>query len=150
MCWKWTTYEQELYAMIWVVGPWEHYLIQQDFILYSDTILLNTLTSIRCWMIFTLNGMSFYKSSSTYSTKTSRKANIVAEALSRKSTLLTILQLNLMDFDHWKGMYATNRIYQPYRTIVCSTMRLRTTTSYKDSILKASNFVFQEPPWGIT
>lgn len=33
---KWTTYELEFYDVIRSLKHWEHYLIQQEFVLYSD------------------------------------------------------------------------------------------------------------------
>lgn len=33
---KWTAYEHELYAVIWALGHWEHYLVQKYFIFKSD------------------------------------------------------------------------------------------------------------------
>jgi hypothetical protein len=33
---KWTTYEPEFYVVIQALKHWEHYLIQQEFVLYSD------------------------------------------------------------------------------------------------------------------
>jgi hypothetical protein len=33
---KWSTYKQELYAILRALKVWEHYLIQREFILYTD------------------------------------------------------------------------------------------------------------------
>jgi hypothetical protein len=33
---KWSTYELELYAILRALKVWEHYLIQREFILYTD------------------------------------------------------------------------------------------------------------------
>jgi hypothetical protein len=33
---KWSTYEQELYAILRALKVWEYYLIQREFILYTD------------------------------------------------------------------------------------------------------------------
>lgn len=33
---KWSTYEQELYVVIQAHKQWEHYLLYQEFILFSD------------------------------------------------------------------------------------------------------------------
>jgi hypothetical protein len=33
---KWTTYELEFYAVIQALKHWEHYLIHQEFVMYSD------------------------------------------------------------------------------------------------------------------
>lgn len=33
---KWSTYEHELYPVIQAMKKWEHYLIQREFVVYSD------------------------------------------------------------------------------------------------------------------
>ena len=33
---KWSTYELELYALVWTLKHWEHYLVQREFVLYID------------------------------------------------------------------------------------------------------------------
>ncbi|GKB39958.1 reverse mRNAase [Tanacetum coccineum] len=33
---KWSTYEQELYAVVQAIKKWEHYLIQREFVVNSD------------------------------------------------------------------------------------------------------------------
>lgn len=33
---KWSTYEQELYAIVQAMKKWDQYLIQQEFVVYSD------------------------------------------------------------------------------------------------------------------
>ena len=40
---KWSTYEQELYSLIRALKIWEHYLLGQEFILFSDHLSLKYL-----------------------------------------------------------------------------------------------------------
>jgi len=36
---KWSTYDQEFYAVFRALRQWEHYLIHREFILFTDTRL---------------------------------------------------------------------------------------------------------------
>ena len=38
---KWTTYELEFYAVVRALHTWEHYLIQMEFMLYTDHQLIS-------------------------------------------------------------------------------------------------------------
>ena len=42
---KWSTYEQELFAIVRMFKKWEHFLLQQEFILHSDHHALKFLQS---------------------------------------------------------------------------------------------------------
>ena len=33
---KWSAYELEFFAVVWTLRHWEHYLIQREFVLYTD------------------------------------------------------------------------------------------------------------------
>ncbi|PKU86846.1 putative mitochondrial protein [Dendrobium catenatum] len=102
---KWSTYEQELYAVVRALKQWEHYLLHQDFILCSDhqsLQYLNTQKNINRmharWIIF-LQKFSFvlkHKSGSQ---------NRVADALSRRSALITKLQTELTGLESLKDLY---------------------------------------------
>ena len=42
---KWTTYEQELFAVIQALKHWEHYLLHAEFVLHTDNQALTFLHS---------------------------------------------------------------------------------------------------------
>ncbi|GJV18932.1 transposon ty3-I gag-pol polyprotein [Tanacetum coccineum] len=69
---KWSTYEQELYAVVQAIKKWEHYLIQREFVHKSGA------------------------------------SNKVADALSRKTTLLVTISNEVVGFDSIKELYASD------------------------------------------
>ncbi|KAK4855310.1 hypothetical protein QYF36_005902 [Acer negundo] len=75
---KWSTYDQEFYAIVRALKNWEHYLIQCKFILYTDHQALKYLNSQR---------------------------NLI-DALSRRASLLVTMQQKIIGFEFLKELYS--------------------------------------------
>ena len=105
---KWTTYEQELFVIVQSLKHWEHYLLHAEFILHTDNqplIFLHSQKSLNRlharWAIF-LQRFTFVIQHKV------GKTNRAADALSRQSTLLTVLHHEVIGFEEMKSQYATD------------------------------------------
>ncbi|GJZ02551.1 RNA-directed DNA polymerase [Tanacetum coccineum] len=76
---KYSTYDKEFYAIIHSLEYWHHYLVSKDFILYSDHEALN---------------FSIKHKAGTL--------NKVADALSRRQALLSVMQVQTVGFKIFK------------------------------------------------
>ncbi|KAI0495130.1 hypothetical protein KFK09_025277 [Dendrobium nobile] len=106
---RWSVYEQELYAVIRALKQWEHYLLHQDFILCSDHKALqyiNTQKNINRmharWILF-LQKFTFVLKHK------SGTQNRVADALSRRSALITRLQTDFSGLDLIQDLYREDK-----------------------------------------
>ena len=100
---KWTTYKQELFAIVQSMKHWEHYLLHADFILHIDNQALTVLHSQNSlnrlhaqWAIF-LQRFTFVIQHKA------GKTNCVADALSPRSTLLIVLHHEVIGFEEMKS-----------------------------------------------
>lgn len=103
---KWSTYEQELYAIVRAFKHWEHYLLQSELVLHSDHQALTFINSqknlsrMHAWWVLFLQKFSY-----VFEHRASQ-CNTVADALSRKHSLLITLHAELISFDSLKDHFA--------------------------------------------
>ena len=102
---NYSTYDKEFYAMVRALEHWMHYLKIQPFVLHSDHESLEYINGQKKlsprhakWVEFmqTFNFVAKYKTG---------KTNIVADALSRKNHLLSILEAKILGFEMIKPLY---------------------------------------------
>ena len=105
---NYSTYDKELYALVRTLQTWQHYLWHREFIIHSDHEALKhirTQTNLnRChdkWVEFIESFPYIIK-------QKSGKENVIADALSRRYTLLNQLDYKIFRLETIKDQYATD------------------------------------------
>ncbi|GJT73641.1 transposon ty3-I gag-pol polyprotein [Tanacetum coccineum] len=104
----WSTYEQELYVVVQAMKKWEHYLIQREFVVYSDHQYLKYFQTQRHLNKIHARWASFLEKFNYVIKHKSGANNKVVDALSRKTTLLVTISNEVMGFDSIKELYASD------------------------------------------
>ncbi|XP_071905719.1 uncharacterized protein [Coffea arabica] len=102
---NYSTYDKELYALVRALEMWQHYLRAREFVIKTDHESLKHLKGQQKlskrhakWVAF----IEFFPYVIKYKTG---KSNVVADALSRRHTLLTALDTKLLGFELMKELY---------------------------------------------
>jgi hypothetical protein len=102
---KYSTYDKEFYAIIQALKKWRHYLVPQEFVLYSDNQALQFITRQEKpnqrhakWVEFMQNFTFFIK-------HIAGNANKVADVLSMRCLIMQEFQVKTLGFEQLKDMY---------------------------------------------
>lgn len=102
---RYSTYDKEFYAIVRSLEYWRHYLLPNDFVLFSDHQALKyiqgqaKLNPRHAKWVELLQAYSF-----TIRHKTGT-ASSVADALSRRPSLLSSLTIHVSGLDSWRHLY---------------------------------------------
>ena len=108
-------YDNELYALVRSLETWQHYLLPKEFVIHSDHESLKHLKRQ-----LKLNRRhakwSEFIESFPYIVKYKKgKDNVVADALSRRHTLLSQHDAKILGLESIKDLYATDSYFaEPY------------------------------------
>jgi hypothetical protein len=109
---RWTTYEKEFYAVFRALMHWQHYLIQKEFVLYSDHQALKFINNQHHMNNMHARWITFMQKF-TFSLKhKARLMNKVADALSRRTTLLVIVETEITGFETLKEQYINDEDFK--------------------------------------
>ena len=87
---NYSTYDKELYAFVWTLETWQHYLWPKEFVIHSDPKSLKHIHSQA-----KLNRRHAKKG----------KDNVIADALSRRYTMLSQLDFKIIGLENIKKLY---------------------------------------------
>jgi hypothetical protein len=102
---KYSIYDKEFYAIIRVLDHWSHYLLPNEFLLHSDHEALKYLNSQQKLNNRHASWVEFLQPYSFSIKHKSRKLNQVADALSRRHSLLSTMEVLVLGLEMLKELY---------------------------------------------
>lgn len=109
---KYSTYELEFYAVIQALRHWRHYLIQREFILYTDHDSLRHINSQKRLCAKHVRWVSYLQEFTFIIKHKSGEQNKVADALSRRSYLIKTLAIEVMGFETIREAYKDDAYFK--------------------------------------
>ena len=101
------TYDKELYALVRSLETWQHYLLSKEFIIHTDHETLKHLRGQTTLKKRHARWLEFVETFPYVIKYKKGKDNVVADALSRRHTLITTMEAKIMGFEQLKLSYAT-------------------------------------------
>ncbi|XP_074267014.1 uncharacterized protein LOC141590315 [Silene latifolia] len=102
---NYSTYDKEFYAIVRALDHWSHYLRPSHFILYSDHESLKHINGQQKLSPRHAKWVEFLQSFHFSSKYKDGKSNVVADALSRRYSLISTLDIRLLGFETLKDYY---------------------------------------------
>ncbi|WZZ83832.1 hypothetical protein YC2023_104404 [Brassica napus] len=108
---RYSTYDVEFYAIVQAIKHWRHYLVHRDFVLFTDHDALRHHDS-QAKVSFRHAGWISYLQQFTFSIRhQSGATNRVADALSRRHSLLTTMHTRVLGFETFADLYKTDDFF---------------------------------------
>ena len=105
---NYSTYDKELYALVRALKTWQHYLLPREFVIHSDHESLKYLKGQGKLNKRHAKWVEFLEQFPYVIRHKKGKANIVADALSRRYALLSMLETKLFGLEPVKEMYVND------------------------------------------
>ena len=102
---KYSSYDKEFYAVVQALKKWRHYLLQKEFVLYSDNHALQFVNNQLKLNQKHAKWVEFLQSFTFVIKHTSGKLNKVVDALSRVNLIMQELQAGVVGFEEMVDMY---------------------------------------------
>ena len=110
---RYSTYDIEFYAIIQAVKHWRHYLFHKEFVLYTDHDALKHLSTQDKVSARHASWIAYLQQFSFVIKHTSGASNRVADALSRKHSLLSVLHTSVPGFSSFSDLYSSDPFFGP-------------------------------------
>ncbi|WVZ81234.1 LOW QUALITY PROTEIN: hypothetical protein U9M48_028633 [Paspalum notatum var. saurae] len=105
---NYSTYDKELYTLVRVLETWQHYLWPKEFVIHSDHESLKHIRSQAKLNKRHAKWVEFIESFPYIIKHKKGKDNVIADALSRRYTLLSQLDHRIFGLETIKGLYAAD------------------------------------------
>ncbi|WVZ93940.1 hypothetical protein U9M48_039889 [Paspalum notatum var. saurae] len=102
---KYSTYDKELYALVRTLHTWQHYLWHREFIIHSDHEALKHIRTQTNLNRRHANWVEFIESFPYIIKHKNGKDNVIADALSRRYTMLSQLDFKIFGLQTVKDQY---------------------------------------------
>ena len=102
------TYDKELYALVRVLQTWQHYLLPREFVIHSDHEALKYLRGQAKLNKRHARWVEFIEAFPYVVKYKKGKDNVVADALSRRYSLLSSLDASILGFALLRDLYAND------------------------------------------
>ena len=99
------TYDKELYALVRSLETWQHYLLAKEFVIHTDHEMLKHLRGQTTLKRRHAKWLEFVETFSYIIKYKKGKGNIVADALSRRYALISIMEAKVLGSEHLKDQY---------------------------------------------
>jgi hypothetical protein len=103
---KYSTYDKEFYAIIQALKKWRHYLVPQEFVLYSDNQALQFITRQEKLNHRHAKWIEYMPNFTFVIKHIARNDDKVVDALSKRCLTLQEFQVNTLGFEHLEEMYS--------------------------------------------
>ena len=134
---RYSTYDVEFYAIVQAVRHWRHYLFHQEFILFTDHDALKHLDSQSKISARHASWIAYLQQFTFVIRHQSGKTNKVADALSRRHTLLATFHVSVPGVASFADAYVTDSFFGRIWSEVQS--RARTDYCLQDGFLFRDN-----------
>ncbi|GJU19185.1 RNA-directed DNA polymerase [Tanacetum coccineum] len=102
---KYSTYDKEFYAIVRSLDYWRHYLLSNEFILFSDHEALKYFNGQHKLSPRHAKWVEFLQAYSFVIRHKAGSTNVVADALSQRHVLTSLLQIQVHGFDTFRDLY---------------------------------------------
>ncbi|GKA91454.1 transposon ty3-I gag-pol polyprotein [Tanacetum coccineum] len=105
---KYSIYDKEFYVIACSLDTWRHYLLSNEFVLFSDHEALKFINGQHKLKPRHAKWVDFIQDFSFVIRHKVGSNNQVADALSRRHSLITTMHIRVQGFDSFRGLYCDN------------------------------------------